>query len=104
MPKISRRKLLRRGTEAVVAGGIALCGVPALEQRAFSKSVPQAEDYYQKLGVTPLINAAGTYTALSASTMPDEVQAAAPQLPPEEPREAGGAPVPVAPRGRAPNG
>jgi L-seryl-tRNA(Ser) seleniumtransferase len=33
-------------------------------------------DYYQKLGVTPLINAAGTYTVLSASTMPDEVQAA----------------------------
>jgi L-seryl-tRNA(Ser) seleniumtransferase len=33
-------------------------------------------DYYQKLGVTPFINAAGTYTVLSASTMPDEVQAA----------------------------
>jgi L-seryl-tRNA(Ser) seleniumtransferase len=33
-------------------------------------------DYFQKLGVTPFINAAGTYTVLSASTMPDEVQAA----------------------------
>jgi L-seryl-tRNA(Ser) seleniumtransferase len=33
-------------------------------------------DYYQKLGVTPFINAAGTYTVLSASTMPDEVQGA----------------------------
>jgi L-seryl-tRNA(Ser) seleniumtransferase len=33
-------------------------------------------DYYQKLGVTPFINAAGTYTALSASTMPEEVRAA----------------------------
>jgi L-seryl-tRNA(Ser) seleniumtransferase len=33
-------------------------------------------DYYQILGVTPFINAAGTYTVLSASTMPDEVQAA----------------------------
>jgi len=33
-------------------------------------------DYYEKLGVTPFINAAGTYTILSASTMPDEVQAA----------------------------
>src|SRR6266699_4103985 len=41
-----------------------------------SKSAPQAVDYYQKLGVTPFINAAGTYTVLSASTMPDEVQAA----------------------------
>jgi len=47
-----------------------------LEPRAFSKSVPQTEDYYQKLGVTPFINAAGTYTVLSASTMPGEVQAA----------------------------
>jgi len=33
-------------------------------------------DYYQKLGVTPFINAAGTYTTLTASTMPEEVQAA----------------------------
>jgi uncharacterized pyridoxal phosphate-dependent enzyme len=33
-------------------------------------------DYYRKLGVTPFINAAGTYTVLSASTIPDEVQAA----------------------------
>jgi len=47
-----------------------------LEPRAFSKSAAQAEDYYQKLGVTPFINAAGTYTVLSASTMPDEVQGA----------------------------
>jgi L-seryl-tRNA(Ser) seleniumtransferase len=33
-------------------------------------------DYYEKLGVTPFINAAGTYTALSASTMPPEVLSA----------------------------
>jgi L-seryl-tRNA(Ser) seleniumtransferase len=33
-------------------------------------------NYYEKLGVSPFINAAGTYTVLSASTMPDEVQAA----------------------------
>jgi L-seryl-tRNA(Ser) seleniumtransferase len=39
-------------------------------------SVPKGVDYYQKLGVTPFINAAGTYTVLSASTMPPEVQAA----------------------------
>ena len=34
------------------------------------------EDYYEKLGVTRIINAAGTYTALTASTMPPSVQAA----------------------------
>src|SRR6266699_2427083 len=76
MRQMSRRKLLRRGTQAVLAGGVALSGIPTLEPRAFSKSAPQAVDYYQKLGVTPFINAAGTYTVLSASTMPDEVQAA----------------------------
>src|ERR1700726_323050 len=76
MRQISRRKLLRRGTQAVLAGGVALSGIPTLEPRAFSKSAPHVEDYYQKLGVTPFINAAGTYTVLSASTMPDEVQAA----------------------------
>lgn len=33
-------------------------------------------DYYDKLGVTKIINAAGTYTALTASIMPPPVQAA----------------------------
>jgi uncharacterized pyridoxal phosphate-dependent enzyme len=76
MRHMSRRKLLGRGTQAVLAGGVALSGIATLEPRAFSKSAPHPEDYYQKLGVTPFINAAGTYTVLSASTMPDEVQAA----------------------------
>jgi L-seryl-tRNA(Ser) seleniumtransferase len=69
---ISRRKLLRKGSQAV-AGGICIGRVyPA------NASTPAASavDYYQKLGVTPFINAAGTYTILSASIMPDEVQAA----------------------------
>jgi L-seryl-tRNA(Ser) seleniumtransferase len=37
---------------------------------------PEGEDYYRKLGVPTIINAAGTYTALTASTMPPSVQAA----------------------------
>jgi hypothetical protein len=36
----------------------------------------EGEDYYEKLGVTKIINAAGTYTHLTASTMPPSVQAA----------------------------
>src|SRR6202158_1426116 len=76
MRQMSRRKLLRKGTQAVLAGGAALSGITRLEPRAFAKSPRQTVDYYQKLGVTPFINAAGTYTVLSASTMPDEVQAA----------------------------
>src|SRR5437870_2275680 len=73
MPEsISRRKLLRQGSQAV-AGGLCIgCALPA------NASTPAASavDYHQRLGVTPFINAAGTYTILSASTMPDEVQAA----------------------------
>jgi L-seryl-tRNA(Ser) seleniumtransferase len=73
---MSRRKLLRNGAQAVLAGGAALSAIPRLEAQGSAKSTPKAVDYYQKLGVTPLINAAGTYTVLSASTMPDEVRAA----------------------------
>src|SRR5258705_13890091 len=76
MPRMTRRKLLGTGGHAALAGGVALSGIQALEGRASAKAGPQAVDYYQRLGVTPFINAAGTYTVLSASTMPDEVQAA----------------------------
>jgi uncharacterized pyridoxal phosphate-dependent enzyme len=76
MRQMSRRRLLRNGAQAVLAGGAALSGIPHLEAQGSAKSTPKAVDYYEKLGVTPLINAAGTYTVLSASTMPDEVRAA----------------------------
>ena len=76
MAQLSRRKLLQNGAGAAVVGSAALSRFSAPELRAFSKSGTQAVDYYQKLGVNPFINAAGTYTVLSASTMPDEVQAA----------------------------
>jgi L-seryl-tRNA(Ser) seleniumtransferase len=76
MRKVTRRKLLQNGAQAAFASGVALSGIPALETRAFAKSSTPGVDYYEKLGVTPFINAAGTYTTLSASTMPDEVQAA----------------------------
>ena len=77
MSGISRRKLLRTGGQAIIAGSVAACG-PPLYARSGSKSKSAAigVDYYQKLGVTPFINAAGTYTVLTASIMPDEVQAA----------------------------
>jgi L-seryl-tRNA(Ser) seleniumtransferase len=76
MREVSRRTLLRNGAQAALAGGVVLSGIPALKTRASAKSSTPAVDYYEKLGVTPFINAAGTYTILSASTMPDEVQAA----------------------------
>jgi L-seryl-tRNA(Ser) seleniumtransferase len=73
---ISRRKLLQTGGQAIVAGGAAVCAGSAEPAAAASRSKVKGVDYYQKLGVTPFINAAGTYTVLTASTMPDEVQAA----------------------------
>lgn len=39
-------------------------------------AIVTGEDYYDKLGVAKIINAAGTYTILTASTMPPSVQAA----------------------------
>ena len=76
--KMTRRKLLGKASKAIVAGGIgayvtskAAAASPARPPRA-TKGV----DYYEKLGVIPFINAAGTYTILTASTMPQEVQAA----------------------------
>ncbi|MGI9073068.1 MAG: aminotransferase class V-fold PLP-dependent enzyme [Bryobacteraceae bacterium] len=40
------------------------------------RTASEGEDYYDKLGVTKIINAAGTYTVLTASTMPSSVRAA----------------------------
>ncbi|PYU02192.1 MAG: selenocysteine synthase [Acidobacteria bacterium] len=52
-------------------------GVLPMNAAASASASPATSvDYYQKLGVTPFINAAGTYTILSASILPDQVQAA----------------------------
>ena len=76
MTRITRRNLLGKGAQAIAAGSAALAAVSTFAPRAVCKESAAGVDYYQKLGVTPFINAAGTYTVLSASTMPDEVQAA----------------------------
>jgi len=72
--RLNRRTFLGHGTCGLLAGSAALCTVPELAAKSSTSN--KGLDYYQKLGVTPLINAAGTYTVLSASTMPDQVQAA----------------------------
>lgn len=46
------------------------------EAAATRQPLTGAVDYYDKLGVTKTINAAGTYTYLTGSTMPPSVQAA----------------------------
>jgi len=76
--KMSRRKLLGRSSQAIVAGGLGAYGLAVVPAEAGStrKDAAKGVDYYEKLGVETFINAAGTYTILTASTMPEEVQAA----------------------------
>src|SRR5207302_8432786 len=59
MPRISRRKLLG---STVITGAAAVFGSSSLNASQSPSSAPaNGVDYYQKLGVTPFINAAGTY-------------------------------------------
>jgi L-seryl-tRNA(Ser) seleniumtransferase len=73
---MTRRKFFGTTGQALAASGAAACSGSILEARAAPRGGAKGVDYYAKLGVTPFINAAGTYTILSASTMPEEVQAA----------------------------
>src|SRR5260370_37529066 len=72
-----RRNFFGTLRKAVTVGGVLSQAQWLRAAPAPARSVAQrGEDYYDKLGVTKIINAAGTYTNLTASTMPDSVQAA----------------------------
>jgi L-seryl-tRNA(Ser) seleniumtransferase len=73
---INRRKFLDSARGVLVAGGVVACGVSSGKATAKTKPAEKGEDYYAKLGVTPFINAAGTFTNLSACLMPAAVRAA----------------------------
>ena len=66
----TRRSFLGWGNRLLAAAGLS----SGWAEAATSKQA--GADYYDKLGVTKIINAAGTYTALTASIMPPSVQAA----------------------------
>src|SRR5689334_6632016 len=81
-PNYSRRRFLRASQATVAALGAA----PMLgsAKNVFASGVPGASaevhpDYYDKLGVTKIINAAGTYTELTSAVMPPSVRAAVAQ-------------------------
>ena len=65
---ISRRRFLGCGPVAALGAVTQLQASPA--------AAPTGEDYYAKLGVQPIINAAGTYTFLTAAVMPPSVRRA----------------------------
>ena len=69
----SRRRFLEIVSGLPVVGGI----VHATTMPAAAAAAPTVgRDYFRELGVRPFINAAGTYTAMTASLMPPEVMAA----------------------------
>ena len=68
----TRRTFLGWGKRLLAGAGLAGARLEAADQ----PHPTEGEDYYEKLGVTKIVNAAGTYTALTASTMPPSVQAA----------------------------
>jgi L-seryl-tRNA(Ser) seleniumtransferase len=64
------------GAAPLVSSAKALAASMASPTAASPTALSEGEDYYDKLGVTKIINAAGTYTTLTAACMPPEVLAA----------------------------
>ncbi|WP_158855966.1 aminotransferase class V-fold PLP-dependent enzyme [Lunatibacter salilacus] len=71
---ITRRNLLKRLSALPLIGGLVGSGIPL--SGSFAETLPEAvakRDVLKELGVRTFINAAGTYTAMTASLMPKEV-------------------------------
>jgi L-seryl-tRNA(Ser) seleniumtransferase len=66
----TRRRFLESVSATPLVGGLTAAGVGAAPARKGGR------DYFGELGVRPFINAAGTYTAMTASLMPPEVMEA----------------------------
>jgi L-seryl-tRNA(Ser) seleniumtransferase len=76
---LSRRRFFRwvsSLTALLGAGSLASSAVSSAETFVSPTASSDSEDYYSKLGVPTIINAAGTYTTLTAACMPPEVLAA----------------------------
>jgi L-seryl-tRNA(Ser) seleniumtransferase len=77
---LSRRGFFGWASSLAAAVGMAPLAASAKALSSSMASPPAAssegEDYYAKLGVPTIINAAGTYTTLTAACMPPEVLAA----------------------------
>jgi len=76
MSRFTSRRDFFAWSRGLLAAGVASQAVPVKAAPVPTQPDGEGEDYYDKLGVTKIINAAGTYTILTASTMPPSVQAA----------------------------
>ncbi len=70
----SRRRFLESLSTLPFVGG--LLGLPAGAAAAPARAAANGRDYFAELGLEPFINAAGTYTDMTASLMPPEVMQA----------------------------
>jgi len=66
----SRRHFLESLSALPMVGGLAAAGAASAAPAPARKGT---RDFFKELGVRPFINAAGTYTAMTASLMPPEV-------------------------------
>src|SRR2546422_9982663 len=68
----SRRRFLEIVSGVPLVGGF----IEAHTMPAAAAARSAGRDYFRELGVRPFVNAAGTYTAMTASLMPPEVMEA----------------------------
>ena len=68
----TRRSFIERLSTLPLVGGF----LGGAASSASAAAAPATRDYFKELGVRPFINAAGTYTDMTASLMPLEVMAA----------------------------
>jgi L-seryl-tRNA(Ser) seleniumtransferase len=71
----TRRSFIERLSTLPLVGGFIAGAAPSAES-ASPAAAAAARDYFKELGVRPFINAAGTYTDMTASLMPPEVMSA----------------------------
>jgi len=67
---MKRRDLLKYATMLPIGTGVAAGLIPT---KAFAKATAAKRDILKELGIRTFVNAAGTYTAMTASLMHDEV-------------------------------
>jgi L-seryl-tRNA(Ser) seleniumtransferase len=70
----SRRRFLENISAVPLVGSFT--GASAASRGTAAAASRRGRDYFRELGVRPFINAAGTYTAMTASLMPPEVMEA----------------------------
>ncbi|NAS10746.1 aminotransferase class V-fold PLP-dependent enzyme [Poritiphilus flavus] len=73
---LSRRKVLKTLSGVPLVGGLIGTGLLTPQILKANAAPPAARNFFKELGLRTFINAAGTYTSMTGSLMPDEVVSA----------------------------